>query len=363
MSKGRSTWGSIRKRGKESWEIRYSVGGKSKTETIRGSRSDAERRLSELRIKYEGATADVTLSEFWDTIYLPDAKENLAPSTVAGYKRKFEHDIRPEFGDLSLNEIGTKQIQKFLLTLPKTTAKHCKVVLSSVLNLAITHELIDENVAQYRYRLPKQEKAKPTHDVYTMEELDAIFHACRGEYWEGPFILAAFGGAQRGEATGVKLEEFDFRDGFAIVPIRRSVQRIDGEVIERDETKVEVRAADVIVPPPYSERLREIVEEGIERGDTWLLDDGCGNPNCPGRMAKAYERWFQKQPFRYIPFSNLRNAYSTALHKAKLEDSTVSKLMRHSNLTTDYKHYNRLNTEDKIEALKELMGNIAHNCP
>lgn len=36
------------------------------------------------------------------------------------------------------------------------------------------------------------------------------------------------------------------------------------------------------------------------------------------------------------------------LHRKGYEDSLISKLMRHANLTTDYRHYNRLDAVAKI---------------
>ena len=363
MGKGRSTWGSIRKRGKESWEIRYPVGPKSRSETIRGSRSDAERRLAELRIEYEGATPDMTISEFWDGVYYPDIQKHLAPSTVVGYRRKYQRHILPKFGGMRLDELRPKDVQAWLLEMTKENARHCKVVLSAMYRCAMANDLADDNVADRNFRIPKSEERPRTKEVYTLEQLDAIFEACRGELWEAIFILSAYGGALRSEAMGVRVGEVENRDGFAVVPIVRNVQRLDGEVRVIENTKTEARGTDLVIPPPYSSRLFEIQAEALENGDTWLTDNGFGAPNCPERMAKAYERWFQHQSLRYIPFGNLRNAYSTALHNLEIEDSTVAKLMRHSNLSTDFRHYNRLSTDDKIEALSKVMGNIAHNCP
>ena len=52
-----------------------------------------------------------------------------------------------------------------------------------------------------------------------------------------------------------------------------------------------------------------------------------------------------------MPFGNLRNSYSTMLHRKGYEDSLISKLMRHANLTADYRHYNRLDADATIEML------------
>ena len=42
--------GRIRQRGPGSWELRYQVGGKTRTETVKGTKRDAQRRLRELLV-------------------------------------------------------------------------------------------------------------------------------------------------------------------------------------------------------------------------------------------------------------------------------------------------------------------------
>lgn len=54
----RSSWGSKHQKSKGVWELRYTVAGKPKSETLRGTAKDTDRPLGELRLRYEGATAD-----------------------------------------------------------------------------------------------------------------------------------------------------------------------------------------------------------------------------------------------------------------------------------------------------------------
>ena len=348
----RSTWGSKRQRGKNSWQLRWPNDGH---ETFHGTSKEADRRLAELRILYEGAPPDITLHQFWSAYYAPEAKDHLAESTWTEYERRYERDLREVWGDIPLRKITARPIQQWLSTMTYGSAKKNKALLSAILSRAFALEMVDDNPAQRRgFILPKKDKSTPsrrTKRVYTLEELNEIFKACKGEHWEAYFIMAAFGGGQRAEVAGVKPEEVELVDDYAVVPICRGVHRLNGEVVVSDHVKNEYRAANLIVRPPYSSRLDRLALEAMRRGDTWLTDDGFGNPDCPERVVKQYERWFQQQPFRYIPFGNLRNAFSTSLHAMGLEDSTVSKLMRHSTLQTDYANYNRLSANELIDLM------------
>lgn len=351
--KERSTWGSKRKRGKNSWELRYPLpGNKPGHETFHGTAKEADRRLSELRIQYEGMAPTMTLSEFWDNYYHDHILEHLAESTIPGYENEWFHDVKPAFGHLTLPEITPRRIQAWLDTMTHGKAKHAKGVLSSMLTRAVALELVDENPAALRYVLPTAKaKSQRSKEIYSKVELDGIFLACRGEIWEAAFILSAFGGASREEAMSPKLSEIQFVDGVAIVPIVRGIQRLKGEVRILDWTKTKDRKRDLVILPPYSTRLEEIVKEYTRNGYTWLTDDGFGNPRCPNTVAnRLYKNWFGRQQFRYIPFSNLRHAYATYTAQ-NVHPMMLAKLLGHSQPTTTYNNYYRPTTEDKIAAL------------
>lgn len=355
----RSTWGSMREKSHGCWELRYRVGGIQRSETFRGTRKEADRRLAELRLQHDGPdTAIMTLAQFWESIYHKEISENLAPSTVAGYENEWSKKIAPAFGDEIIGDIRPRAIQKWLDGMTFGSAKHAKALLSSMLSRAFALELVDDNVAQRRYMMPKAKKEgrQRTSDVYDEFELESIFMACRGEEWEAAFILSAFGGASRSEAMSPKLSEVEFFnvDGelFATVPIVRSVQRIKGEVSVTEKTKNEHRKRTLVIPSPYALRLRSLVSEKASAGDVWLTDDGFGNPMCPNNMATYFKRWFIGKPMRYIPFSNLRNSYGTIMHARGVDLSMVAKLMGHSQPTTTYKHYDRPNVEQLVGAVR-----------
>lgn len=353
----RSTWGSKRKRGENYWELRYSVGKERCNESFRGTAKEADRRLAELRIRYEGADEQLTLSQFWRIIYEPEMPIRLAESTIPGYTRVWYKDIEPTFGDTLLSDISPRSIQEWLSPMTRGKAKHAKAVLSAILSRAFAMEYIDDNPAQRRYVMPKlQAPGQRSKDIMTLPQLVDVFEAGRGQSWEAAYILAAFGGASREESMSPKPSEIQRVGEYAVVPIVRGVQRLEREVKVLEWTKNEHRQRDLIIPPPYSHRLLELAQEAESRGDEWLTDDGFGWPIDPNLIADRFKKWFIGKPYKFVPFGNLRNSYGTVMETLGIDSMMVSKIMGHSQPTTFYKNYFRPSTADKMKAIDDAIS-------
>ena len=369
----RSTWGTIveKKKGPDGiYLIRYTVGGKKKSETVRGTLSDAERRRAELRIKYEGGIGEnPVLCVFWDTVYHPWIKSNLAPKTVEGYEQKYYHDIEPEFGLCAMDEVRPRKVQQWIDTMPPSTARHAKAVLSSIFAYAFANEYTDDNPVARRYKMPKKSKAvRPrTKDVMPSSDADEVAALGFGEPWEAPFILSRFGGASRYEATGVQAPDVRMEGRYAVVKVRRGVHRVtvrddDGgrhsEVVVTDELKNEFRCRELVVEPPHSFRLFAIAQQAQSEADAngwkdaWLCGDGLGGVMCPNSMAQAYRRWFSTHTVPYVPFGNLRNSYATDMLSSGVDGSMVSKMIGNNERSTTEKHYERPGAADFIAAIE-----------
>lgn len=348
----RSSWGSIRPRGKGVWQIRYTVGGKPRSETVRGAKRSAEKRKAELFLEYGDRAAPMRLSEFYDRFFRPWMESELAPKTAESYDSQWRNHIKGDFGDMMLEDIKPRGIQDWLLAMTYSVAKHAKVVLSSIMARAFALELIDDNPAHRKFQMPdKATSRRISDDVYTHDELDRLAEACKGEPWEGCFIFAAFGGGQRSETCGIRLDEVEEIEGCAVAPVRRGVHYIDGEVVIWNHAKNEYREEFIVVTPPHAKRALEFVQEAIGNGDIWLCDDGFGQPMNPMTMTQNYQRWFARQPFRYIPFKNLRPSYATWMRDEGYSVDDVSRLLRHSTDAMLKRIYDRPRAESLVRGL------------
>lgn len=353
MSDTRSSWGSIRARGKGVWQVRYTVGGKRRAKNVRGPKRDAERLLAELWVRYGDSARPVTLSEFWDGTYEPWMRSNLAPKTCENYASMYRCHILPAFGHKELRDIRSSDVQGWLLEQTHATARHTKVALASILSRALVLDLVDDNVAQRRFQMPdKATSRRIDKSVYSKEELEEIAEACKGEMWEGCYLFAAFGGGQRSEVCGIWLEEIKDIDGYAVAPVRRSVHYTEREVRVKDSAKNDYRETFLVVAPPHSARVFELRDEGLARGDVWLCDDGFGNSVNPAWVSEAYKRWFARQPLRYIPFLNLRPSYATWMRDEGHDADDVASLLRHASTEMLKKIYDRPDASSLVDRLK-----------
>lgn len=349
----RSSWGSIRNRGRNIWQIRYTVGGRPRSETVRGIKSKAEKRLAELRVMYEGRQAPMTLKQFWAEIFVPWMDGELALKTRETYHCQWDNHIKQVFGDRFLDEIRSSDIQKWLLTMTYQTAKHSKAVLSSIFSRACALDLVESNVVHRKFQMPPRDTSTvKDKSIYTLEELEDLSTLCKGEVWELAFLFAAFGGGQRSEVCGIKLEEIENVDGYAVAPIKRAVHYSNKEIKIEPHAKNEYRETFVIVAPPHAGRIFEVIKDYLAQGHVWLCDDGFGQPMNPMMVTKTYSRWFKTQSVRYIPFMNLRPSYATWMRDI-YGDEVVSKLLRHSSVEMLKQVYDRPDARNLISRLGE----------
>ena len=365
MPKRRSAWGSISQSRAGVWRLRYPLPPDQETgarrqgyETVHGTKADASKRLAELRLehdRYAAAKPDMTVSELWENHYSKFIEKHLAPSTVEGYGSAYRAHIWPRFGNCELEKVRRGDVQEWLDGLSYGAAKKAFAVARALFSFAVDNELCNESPFAKRYRLPK----KPTtstkdaaQSVHTEEELREVLKAARGERWEAAFILSAFGGMRREEAFGVKWEDVDFCDGYAVIHIYMCVQPATGGVRIIDRTKTESSTRDVAIPAPYSDRLRELLFEYM--GDVWVCDDGLSMPANPDLVSAAYKRWHIGKPYKYVPWKNLRNSYATMLHNRGVDLATVARLLGHSTPTLTFKHYDRPSAEQLAASVSVL---------
>ena len=115
--------GHIVKRGKNSYSLKVSLGkdastGKYKYQwvTVKGSKKDAEKRLSELLHQLDTSVymkpGKTTVAEYLHRWLIDYAKPNLSPSTIEGYDQIIKHYVIPQLGDNTLVQLKPENREK-----------------------------------------------------------------------------------------------------------------------------------------------------------------------------------------------------------------------------------------------------------
>ena len=156
--------GSVRERptGSGRWQIRFkgSPGPDGiptvQTETFKGSRRQADRRLRELVTMVESGNyaekSQETVAEFLDRWLTTYVASNTAPSTQRGYEAVARRYINPTFGATPIQSLQPHQIQAMYAALlarglSATTVLHTHRVLREALQHAIKWSLLTRNPA------------------------------------------------------------------------------------------------------------------------------------------------------------------------------------------------------------------------
>ena len=122
---------------------------------------------------------------------------------------------------------------------------------------------------------------------------------------------------------------------------------IDIELIPTESLKNDRAERSAVIMPPYASVLLGVESER----DVWLTDDGLGNVASPVTASVAFSRWFQGQPFRAVPWRNLRNSYVTMMHASGYDLDLIAKLCGHSTNATTYARYDRPDASALVSAL------------
>ena len=300
----RSSFGCVQRVDRDRYRLRWweEVGGeyRRRSETVRGTRREAERRLAEIRAGLdEGARRRLrhvpTVREAYERWYLPELELSVSEGRTARntYKSKLSKwrvYVGPRWGESCASEIDPLELQAWLLGMTQKPASDSPAMLRKILDYCVLYGLVADNVARRPYRMPTAH-ADRSDGAYTLAELDRIAQAARGSYAEAPMLLCMFGGARTGEALGVRADEVEAMGShgvaLAVAHVRRQVQS-GSHVSERLKTPTSARA--LVVPEPWGTRLLELAAAQRDRGAAWLCDDNLGHPLSQHCYRREWER-------------------------------------------------------------------------
>lgn len=339
------------------WVENTPEGRKRRSFTFYGTYREADRFLAEKRIE-AGETPCKDVGYAYDAWWHPEAvrkveKGAIKRSTLKMYERVWRLHISPRWKRIPLTKIMRYDVQEWLLTMSYADAKIAVVVLRGIVDSAVKFEVVDGNKLRgIAFEMPEKSFVRDKR-VYSVEDAESMLSKIREERFEAAFIVAAFGGARTGEALAVGCRDIEATtvDGlvYATVRISKRMEGVGDSPVHDLKTAQSERVA--IIPPPYSKRLFEILEERRAAGSEWMNDRGDGLPMNRGVLARA---WREKGD---IPFSNLRNSWRTfAQFEWRIPGDTLETLMGHVLPGVTGKHYLRPSNEDILKSFADAYG-------
>ena len=374
--------GSIRQCSPGSWELQVFLGrddkGKRirKTETIRGRKSDAQRRRRELLTDLDrGITPPrerYKLSE-WLDLWMSDViVPNRRQKTVDRYAGVIRLHIVPYLGQVELAKLTPVQVQRLESALQRDKQMAPRGVhlvhnvLSGALKYALKMEMISRNPvsAVSPPSVTKQEAASP--DIPQVKRLLSVAEEEQHYLW--PCLhLIAYTGMRRGEALGLKWAQVDLQKqqllvqaslvvtarGLALEPPKTaSGQQVvdldrDTMAVLRDHRRRQVESARLLGEEPSETVFPR------EASDEWC------HPNTLGHTVV---RMGKKAGCPQVTLRSLRHFHATVALQAGKNLPVVSKRLGHPkvSITADiYAHVLPGWQRETAEAFAKEMISVA----
>lgn len=332
----RRTLGSITVTGPGVFRVSASAGvdavtGKRRrtTQTVRGTRKDAERALSVMLIDagHGAAVATTgTVEEYLTHIWLPRKEQRVRRKTYEGYQSKVDTLIVPYIGHIPLKRLDNFTVSNWLLRLKSRvgpqSVNHARAVLKNAMRDAEAWGLVGKDPTF------KTEKADVGYEpeVLDAEGVNVYLDAFAGHFLEPIVTLALAAGLRRSELAALQWSDIDFTHH--AVRVTKGLHQSGGEVW---------------VEPPKSKQSKREVVLPEWAADTLKSLRGVGSIGCmkPDELSRRYKEHVKASGLVYIPLKNLRHSSATVLLDAGVPLDAISKRLGHSDINITSSTYTR----------------------
>ena len=220
-------------------EIRYRVADKTRTETVRGGKRDAQRRLRELlTLADQGRHPEdpnrLTVTQWLDR-WLSIIKAEAAAQTWINYDSRCG-SISSRAGNLLLARLSPGDLQAFYSALgasglKASSARRVCSILNTAINRAVELRLIAGNPGDaVRKRMPKREAATDAK-VLDHEQCAALLIAARATDLYPAVLIALATGMRRNRFLALRWNHVDFAAGE--IRVEQSIVHVRGETTAR----------------------------------------------------------------------------------------------------------------------------------
>lgn len=352
--------GSIRNRttGKHPcWQVTLDLGNHPITgkrqrvyKTVYGTKKQAEQELKQMLVSLTN-TGSVPTSqplvllsswmEEWMRLYLP----HVAETTRRSYEEKTKNHINPMLGHFPINKLTTDKIQgamnELIGVLSPKSIRNTFNILNAALKKAVQQHLIPYNPCA-GVVLNKIPKYHP--QVFNATEVQqALALASNNRTIFTIIVLGGLLGLRRGELTGLRWDDIDFKN--STITIKNN--RVNGRngVTEKDPKSESGKrtlslGADVMdalsqIKGWYDEYSRNPFWYG--KGYVLFKDDG--SPYAPDSVTQLWTRFVERHNLKKLRLHDLRHTNATLLISGGVDARTVQHRLGHSDVSTTLNRY------------------------
>lgn len=327
--------GSIKDNGNGSFRVRVQRGSTTRTETVYGSRQDAEIRAAQIASEMGRSKAwdrSVTLRDYYQNVFRSSNSNRGRPrgkATLIQYDHVMSFFL-PYIGDEPINSLTHEQIASLIKAAP--SPNNAKKIIRAVLRAAYDEGLIDYRPLDRRVHTPveKRPKVQPWSFSEASRALDLIPEI---DEVVGRYLILGLSGLRKEEALGIRFEDID-----------------------RDMAHVKWVYTDATghIPIPKNDSSERYVPLLMELG----IGEGRCVPLTEDQLRKRWANALKLCNVRYIPPKMLRHSSDTLMLSLGVSPDLNAKMHGRTDPSTTYRHYYRPSERDMKEAMRTLRAAV-----
>lgn len=325
----------------------------TKAAAERAEREHIERVCEDVRNPAAAKRREVpTLEEFKVEFMATYVAANNKPSERMAKEYLFSLHLLPAMGKKRLDEISTRDVEKFKAKkleagLKPKTVNNMLTCLGKTLRYAAENEIIDK-IPRIRFVKVFEEPV----DFLDFEEYERLMDAASCDPESYPAILlAGDAGLRMGEVRALQWDDLDLVVG------RIMVQRTDYRGYVGSPKGGRVRRI------PMTDRLRAALKAARHLKGPWVFCDADGEMWSRGQADTPLRRAFRKAGLRKIGWHTLRHTFCSHLAMKNAPVRTIQELAGHASIMTTmrYMHLTESAAESAIKLLETpaAVGHVA----
>jgi len=341
--------GYIREKGKGSWQLQIYTGpgpdGKPRRhfETVKGRKSDAQRRLTELLASLDKGVYSppgrLTVAEHLHNWLEGYVRTNCSIRTLDAIQSIAEHHLIPALGHIQLKQLHPQEIQayysKACVKLSARSVHYHHRILKQSLKYAVRQGYLGRNPCELVD--PPAPRKKPMRTL-TPSELEVLLEHASGNQFYPVYYTAVSTGLRQAELLGLRWRDIDL--DMMSISVSQVLYKRRG-ICEFKEPKTAHSRRRVAMTPKLALFLKKYKEErqllylDLEKQVT--LDDLVfasvdGKPIDPGVLSHNFGRIVKRAGLEHVRFHDLRHTFASLMLMRGAKPKVISEALGHASV-------------------------------
>ncbi len=307
----------------------------------------------------------MTISQLLDRWYEDVLRHQVRESAALGYMSVANHHIKPVLGKKKVAALSTNDVDRLLSSkmdslLAVSTVRRIRSVMAQAIDQGIRWGAVSRNVATLT-RAPRSQRKEGR--TLTPEQAQTLLSELSGHKHEALYALMLSVGLRRGEALGLRWEDFNARTG--VIQVRRQLQRETTGLVVTDTKTARSRRA-INLPAPMIAMLKgHKAEQAVDRlslGDAWvdsgyIFTTSIGTPLDPRNLLREFKSICASAGLGDWHIHELRHSAASLMLAMGVPIQVVSEVLGHASIRMTADVYGHILAPDR-QAAADAMGRV-----